>query len=91
MNTFINLIKKFLVERGIRGGIRASEGVRTLLRASLLPTLDPFAGFWALPSLFCSSTGLFGGLTEGLRQVQDPRAIAIELKSKKCDFSKRAG
>ena len=34
MNTFINLIKKFLVEEGINGEIEVSEGIKALVRAS---------------------------------------------------------
>ena len=74
MNTFINLVKRSLVEEGIRGGVGASGGVE----ASLFPALNPQTGPWPA-SLSCSLVGLAGELTQGLCQARDPRAIAIEI------------
>ena len=45
-------MKRLLVRRGIKRGIRASGGIRTLVEVSLLLTLDFLAGPW-LVNLFC--------------------------------------
>ena len=78
MNTFMNLVKRFLVEEGTRGGIGASGGVKALIGASLLPVLNLRTGPWPVSSS-CSPIGSAGGLTQGLRQIQDLGAIAIEI------------
>ena len=73
MNTFINLVKRFLEVRKTRGGVEASGGVK----ASLLPALDLLARPWAPASSFSSPAGSTRLLRQGLRRViQDPRAIA---------------
>ena len=66
MNTFMNLVKKSLVEGGTRGRIRASGGVRASVGASLLPALNPQTGPWPANSS-CSSMKSVEELTQGLR------------------------
>ena len=78
MNTFMNLVKRFLVEEGTRGGVGASGGVGALVEASSLPALNPRTGPWPASSSY-SPMGLAGGLTQGLRQAQDPGAIAMKI------------
>ena len=85
MNTFINLVKKSSVERGIKSRVRSFEEIGALVGASSLPVLDFFARFWAPASLSSSLTGSAKVLTQGLWQAQDLVAIAMELKSKKHD------
>ena len=62
MNTFMNLVKRSLVEGGIKGEIRAFEGIKALVGASLLPVLNSWTGPWPASS-FCSSVRLAEGLT----------------------------
>ena len=78
MNTFMNLVKRSLVEERTRVGVGASEGVGALVGASLLPALNSQTGPWPASSS-CSPIGLVGELTQGLRRAQDPGAIAIEI------------
>ena len=78
MNTFMNLVKKSLVEEGTRGGVGAFEGIGALVGASLLPALNPWTGPWPA-SLSYSPVGSAGGLTRGLRQARDLEAIAMEI------------
>ena len=66
------------MEEGTRGGVGAFGGVRALVEASLLPALNPRTGLWPASSSY-SLVGSAGGLTQGLRQAQDPRAIAMEI------------
>ena len=44
-NIFMNYIKKSLVKKGIKGGIKVFRGIETLVRVLLLSTLDSLAGF----------------------------------------------
>ena len=60
MNIFINLVKKFLTGRRIRGRVGAFGEIRALVRALLLSISDLLARPW-LASLFYSV-----GLAEGL-------------------------
>ena len=60
---------------GIRDKVGASKGVGAL---SLLAS-DLLAGLWGLASSSCSLVGLVGGLLQGLRRIQNPRAIVMEL------------
>ena len=76
MNTFINMVKRFLEVRGTRDRVGVFRGVRALVETSLLLALDPFARPWAPASLSSSPAGLTGVLTQGLWQAQDPGAIA---------------
>ena len=46
MNTFINLVKKTLIEEEKKGRIRASKEVKALIKASLLSPLDFLIGSW---------------------------------------------
>ena len=62
----MNLVKKSLVERGIRGGVGAFGGVEALVRVSSLSTLNLRTGPWPANS-FCSPMESTGGLTQGLR------------------------
>ena len=71
----------------IRGEVEVFRGVRALVRALLLPTLDFLAGPY-LMSLFCFIR-LAKELIQKLRQARDSTAIAINLKSKERNFSKR--
>ena len=72
MNTFINFVNRFLLEKRTRSGIRALEGVEALL----LPVLDLPVGPWVPMSSSCSLVRLAKGLTQELcRMVQDPGAI----------------
>ena len=75
-NAFINFVKKSLVG-GTRGRVGASRGVEALL----LPASDLFAEPWRLASSFCSPMGLAKRLLQGLRQAQDPGAIAMKIWS----------
>ena len=61
MDIFINLVKKFLVEGGTRGGVGAFRGVKALVGASLLLTLNPRTGLWPVSSSY-SLVKLAGGL-----------------------------
>ena len=61
----MNLVKRSLVEGGIRGGKKASGGVKASIRASLLSALNPRTGPWPA-SLSYSSVRLAGGLTQRL-------------------------
>ena len=78
MNIFMNLVKRFLVEKGTRDGVGASEGVGALVEASSLPALNLQTGPRPARSS-CSLVRLAEGLTQGLRQAQDPGAIAMEI------------
>ena len=78
MNTFMNLVKKSLVKEGTRSGVEASGGVGTLVGASSLPALNSQTGLWPA-SLFYSPVRLAKGLTQGLRQAQDPKAITMKI------------
>ena len=74
----MNLVKRFLVEEGIRGGVEASRRVGALVGASLLPMLNLRIEPWPASSS-CSPVELAEGLTQGLYQAQDHRAIAMEI------------
>ena len=78
MNTFINLVKKSLIEGGTRGGIGAFKEIRALIRASLLLALNSWTGPWPA-NLSCSLVRLARGMMQGLRRPQDPGAIAMEI------------
>lgn len=64
---------------GIRGGIKAFERVRALVKALLLLILDLFARLWASTSIFCSSESLSRRLTQGLYQIQN---LGVIIKNK---------
>ena len=74
----MNLMKKFLVEERIRGGVGASEGVKALIKASLFPALNPQTESWPASSS-CSPMRSVRRLMQGLHQAQDPKAIAIKI------------
>ena len=77
MNTFINLMKRFSVEKRTRDGVGVSRGVGVSVRASLLLVLGLFARPWVPASLFSSPAGSTGVLIQGLwRVVQGSGAIA---------------
>ena len=78
MNTFINLIKRSLIEKGTRDGVGASGEIKALVGASLLPTLNLETELWPASSLY-SLVGLVGGLMQGLRRIQNSRAIIMEI------------
>ena len=71
-------MKRSLVEGGIKGEVRASGRVRALVEASLLSALNLWTEPWPVNS-FCSPVGSAKGKTQGLRQAQDPGAIAMEI------------
>ena len=75
MNTFINLVKRFLVGERTKGGVGASRKIKALVKALLLPTLDFLARLWAPTSSCYFSTRLAKGLTQKLRQIPDLGAI----------------
>ena len=85
MNTFMNFVNRFSAGGGTRGGIRASGKIGALVETLLFPVLDLLAGPWALVSSSCFPVRLGEGLTGGLRQAQNPGAIATELKNKECN------
>ena len=85
MITFINFVKRFLAGGGTKSRVGASRGVGGSVRALLLLMLNLFARPWAPASLSCSLAESNGGLAQKLRQAQDLRAIATELKSKERD------
>lgn len=70
-NIFINWIKRSLVEKETKGGVRASKKVEALL----LPTTIFFAGSWLSASLSYSSEKLTRELIWGLRCLWDSKAI----------------
>ena len=78
MNTFMNLVKKSSVEGGTRGKIGAYKEVKTLIGVSLLPTLKSLTKLW-LANSSCSLMRLVGELMQGFHQIQDLRAIAMEI------------
>ena len=78
MNTFMNVVKRSLMEGGTRGRVRAFGGVEASVEASSLPALNPRIGPWPASSSY-SSMGSAGGLMRGLRRAQDPGAIAIKI------------
>ena len=80
MNTFMNLIKRSLIEGGTRDRVEASGEVETLVGASSLPALNPQTGPWPASS-FYSPMGSAGELTRGLHQVRDSGAITMEILS----------
>ena len=57
------------------GRVKALGGVETLL----LLISNLFAGLWGLASLSCFPIRLAGGLLQELHQVQDSKAIVIEI------------
>ena len=74
----MNLMKRSSVERGTRGGVRASKGVGASVGASSLLALNPWTGPWPASSSY-SPVGSAEGLIQRLRRAQDPRAIAIDI------------
>ena len=76
----MNLVKRSSVEGGIKSRVRAFRGVRSLIEASLLLTLNFLTRPWPI-SLSCFLIGLVRGLMQGLGQVQDFEAIVMEIKS----------
>ena len=74
----MNLMKRFLVEGGTRGGVGASREIEALIRVLLLAILNPLTGFWPTSS-FCSLVRLAEGFTKGLHHERDLEAIAIEI------------
>ena len=74
----MNVVKRSLVEKRTRGGVKASGGVGALVRASSLPALNLWTEPWPANSSY-SPVRLAEGLTQGLRQAQDPGAIAMEI------------
>ena len=70
----MNLVKRFLMEKGIRGGIEAFEEVRALVKALLLPTLDFLAEPW--PTSLSYFVKLAKKLPQRLWQAHDPETIA---------------
>ena len=75
-NTFMNCVKRSLVEEGTKGGVRASRELKASkgVGALLVPILDLVVGPWWSASLSCSMR-LAEGLTQELHQMRDPRAI----------------
>ena len=78
MNTFMNLVKRSLVEGGTKDGVGASGGIGASLRASLLPALNLQIGSWPASSS-CSLMGLARGLTQGLYRARDLGAITMKI------------
>ena len=74
----MNLVKKSLVEEGTRGRVRASGGVKVLIKASLLPALN-FRTRHRLASSSCSLVESVERLTQRFRQARDPGAIIMEI------------
>ena len=81
----MKFVKRSLAGGGTRDGVGVSGGVGALVGVSSLLMLGPLAGLWASASSSCSPVGSGRELTQELRQVQDPGAIARELKSKERD------
>ena len=70
----MNYIKRSLVERGIKRGVRVFRKIGVLVRTLLLPIFDLFARPWPASS-FCS-VKLVKRLILELCQVHDSRTIA---------------
>ena len=70
----MNFIKKSLV-RGTKFEVKASKEVKALL----LPISDLFIGPWGLTNSFCSLVELVKELLQEFCQIQNPKAIAIEI------------
>ena len=75
MNTFMNLVTRFLVKEETKGGIGVSGWIKVLIRALLLLILNFLARFWPA-SLSCFLIKLARKLIQKLRQVQNLVAIA---------------
>ena len=71
-------MKKFLMKRGIRGGVRASKEVRALVRTLSLPILNFRIRFWLTSSSY-SLIGLAKELMQRLHQARNLGAIAIKI------------
>ena len=74
----MNLVKGSLVERGTKGRVEVSGGVKALVKASLLSTLNLLTRLWLANSSYFPIK-LAGGLTQKLCQARDPRAVAIKI------------
>ena len=76
----MNFVKKSLVG-GTRGRVGALGGIKALRKIGILLLLisDLFARLWELASSFCSLIRSAQGLLQGFYQVQDLRAIMIEI------------
>ena len=78
MNTFINLVKRSLVEERTRGRVGAFRGVKALVGALSLPAVNSWIGPWPASSSY-SPMRLAGRLTQELRRARDPGAIVMEI------------
>ena len=68
-------MKRFSVGNKTRNKVEALKGIKALVKALSLPTLDLYTGPWPV-SLFYFSVKSAGGLTQRLYQTQDTGAIA---------------
>ena len=74
----MNLVKRYLVEGRIRGGIEAFKRVKVLVGASLFLIFNFLTRFWSASSS-CFLRRSAEGLAQRLCQAQDPRAIMMEI------------
>lgn len=85
----MNFIKRSLVEKKTRVGLRAFRIVRALVRALLLSTLALYNKHWPANSSWFS-VKLAGGAAQVLRQVWDLRNIVKDEDLNKIILNKLA-
>ena len=59
----MNFVKRFLVEKKLKSGIKTSREIGALVKALLLSTLDLLTEFWS-PNLSCFLVRLAGKLIQ---------------------------